>query len=324
MPEINRWWETDHNEIYWLEITNRSDIGADLHIPQGNTSGYRLINHISLNDIVLHYDKNKASIVGYSRATGEVFERETLWAASRSKTPPKWQPGWYMPIEDYTLIEPISYRTLMDSMPLIESELEKIRSYSNGAYYPPFAFAKETSFKWPDRMRISQTYIAKFPYRLIPVIPELNLIFDQGHELGRTNTPRFSRTVQPDLERRQLIELQAQTAVIEMYMDRGYEVKDVSAMNYGWDIEAYSQNEKLMVEVKGRSIGITAAELTPNEYINMINKITDFRLCIVTDALDSNRISIHEFTLNDSGQWADQFGNILDIMERVSARVRSD
>jgi hypothetical protein len=31
---MNAWWEGNHYESYWMEITDREDLGADLHAPQ--------------------------------------------------------------------------------------------------------------------------------------------------------------------------------------------------------------------------------------------------------------------------------------------------
>ncbi len=38
MP-INRWWNKAQGETYWLEITGREDIGADLNAPQLDDEG---------------------------------------------------------------------------------------------------------------------------------------------------------------------------------------------------------------------------------------------------------------------------------------------
>jgi hypothetical protein len=29
----SRWWDEDAGEIFWLEITDRDDLGTDLHAP---------------------------------------------------------------------------------------------------------------------------------------------------------------------------------------------------------------------------------------------------------------------------------------------------
>lgn len=36
---VARWWDDAPEQVYWLEITQRSDIGADLAAPQFNYRG---------------------------------------------------------------------------------------------------------------------------------------------------------------------------------------------------------------------------------------------------------------------------------------------
>ena len=90
MP-INRWWDANPSEIYWLETTERDDIGVDLHAPQLDDRGvehhgYSQILEIQPGDIVFHYDKNKSAITGWSRASGEVFDSPILWGSNGATT----------------------------------------------------------------------------------------------------------------------------------------------------------------------------------------------------------------------------------------------
>lgn len=36
---INAWWDGDSTETFWMEITDRADLGANLHAPQSDGSG---------------------------------------------------------------------------------------------------------------------------------------------------------------------------------------------------------------------------------------------------------------------------------------------
>ena len=36
---INKWWAVDSKEIYWLESTDRTDLGANLIAPQFDDTG---------------------------------------------------------------------------------------------------------------------------------------------------------------------------------------------------------------------------------------------------------------------------------------------
>jgi hypothetical protein len=89
--EVNTWWANDSRERFWLEITDRSDIGVDLHCPQrdaaGNrSSGYSLIWWVENGDSVFHYDLNARAIVAWSRVVGGVTEGPTEWLSHRAAT----------------------------------------------------------------------------------------------------------------------------------------------------------------------------------------------------------------------------------------------
>ena len=59
--EINEWWALEPGENFWLEITGRPDIGADLKAPQfaedgiSETYSYSLLKHVKDGDVVFHY-----------------------------------------------------------------------------------------------------------------------------------------------------------------------------------------------------------------------------------------------------------------------------
>lgn len=55
--EINDWWAEDRDEVFWMEITDRTNLGADLNAPQladdGNEFwGYSLLKEIGDGDVV--------------------------------------------------------------------------------------------------------------------------------------------------------------------------------------------------------------------------------------------------------------------------------
>lgn len=81
---IHRWWDQDPDEIYWLEITNRPDVGNDLHAPALADSGaptpsYQLITEVNDGEIVFHYEKGAKGITSWSVAEGGFWEAETIW-----------------------------------------------------------------------------------------------------------------------------------------------------------------------------------------------------------------------------------------------------
>jgi hypothetical protein len=84
--KLNRWWESDPEEICWLEITDGTNLGDDLNAPQSRDDGrefwgYSLIKEINAGDVIFHYHKGERSIVAWSRASGSVWEDTVLWGA---------------------------------------------------------------------------------------------------------------------------------------------------------------------------------------------------------------------------------------------------
>ena len=80
------WWDGDAEERYWVEITAREDIGADLHAPSANEKlasfwSYELLNKPLPGHTVYHYDSRRQAIIGYSEIVGNPWEDRIVWAA---------------------------------------------------------------------------------------------------------------------------------------------------------------------------------------------------------------------------------------------------
>ena len=93
---MNRWWAGQPGEQYWLETTDRNDLGANLHAPQTDHSGrdnwrYSLIRESRIGDVIFHYHKEAQSILAHSRVASDVYSSDIVWAArgsyARLKTP---------------------------------------------------------------------------------------------------------------------------------------------------------------------------------------------------------------------------------------------
>jgi hypothetical protein len=158
---------------YWLEITDRPDIGVDLKIPQTDERGdpywsYSLIHEVSQGDLVLHYRKQDHAIVGISRAIGSVSTAPIIWAAhgtaSRNKgSSPINRPGWLLPLTDFrALPKPVT----LEAIRAAETRIGKVqtRLRRQGGKYFPFAI----SAKRP--LRPAQGYLTSFPYELLSIL----------------------------------------------------------------------------------------------------------------------------------------------------------
>jgi len=70
--KINRWWVSDPEERYWLEVSRRIDFGLNLKAPQKNEKdlpfwSYELVREVRQGDIVFHYDGGRQEILAASR-----------------------------------------------------------------------------------------------------------------------------------------------------------------------------------------------------------------------------------------------------------------
>src|SRR5262249_25647175 len=127
MP-INVWWKDQPEERYWLETTDRTDLGANLRAPQKDDGGaenasYVLVTHVQDGDIVLHYPREEGAIAGWSRAVGGFWQSTILWAshAGEPKSPRErlgWQHGLDGP---FRLSSPITLQQLREAQPRIAS-----------------------------------------------------------------------------------------------------------------------------------------------------------------------------------------------------------
>ena len=175
-----RWWDGDPNERFWLEITDRDDLGVDLHAPaerEGEAEywSYAFVREVREGDIVLHYrTRPTGEITHWSRAVGEPYADQVYWGAhgqagGRGPVSPYWRPGWRRPLEGpYALRDPVTKEQLRALEGDIKWVYETLRSdYPRAPLYFPFQLSDSRP------LRAFQGYLAKFPDALIDAIPQL-------------------------------------------------------------------------------------------------------------------------------------------------------
>jgi hypothetical protein len=180
---INAWWNGDSAETFWMEITDRPDIGVDLHAPQrdaaGNRSaGYSLIWWVAPGDVVFHYDRNARAISSWSRAVGAVAEAPVMWLSHRAATrrrlgTARSQPGWWLDLEGpFELAQPVTLAELRDASDEIRHVLTELEVRHGGSLYFPFFFygGKE--------LRPMQPYLNKLPAAVVRLLPKLDAAVD--------------------------------------------------------------------------------------------------------------------------------------------------
>jgi len=87
----------------------------------------------------------------------------------------------------------------------------------------------------------------------------------------------------PNVHERERVERLAMQAVLAAERQLGYEPRDVSDANCGYDIESRIPNSGRLrfIEVKGRVAGADTVTVTKNEILTGLNKPDDFILALV-------------------------------------------
>jgi hypothetical protein len=186
---VNNWWTDDPRQRFWLEITDRTDIGVDLHCPQRDaighrTPGYSLIWWVQTGDIVFHYNKNKHAITRWSRAAGHVTEAPTIWLSHHAATrrrllQERVQPGWWLDLDGpFPVDPPLTLAQIRENALGVRTLLEALRSDHPGSLYFPF------SFYGGIEPRPQQPYLNKLPTQFVELFPALAAAADQASPGG--------------------------------------------------------------------------------------------------------------------------------------------
>ena len=103
---MNEWWSLYPNQTFWVEITDRSDLGKNIIAPQRaqsgkSTPGYDLLNYVHEGDVVFHWwrkpsNSDNRGFYGYSEIVGQMQEGSIPWKsrgryAANEKAGPKLQ-----------------------------------------------------------------------------------------------------------------------------------------------------------------------------------------------------------------------------------------
>lgn len=270
-----------------MEITRRDDLGSDLGAPleaRGGSSspGYALMNEVSEGDVVIHYNSVTRSIDGVSRVWGPAYYERIWWAARGTYAraageKPSWKPGIWIPLSDFrVLTPPISRETIVDRKEAILDLRELLQGREGEPLYFPFSKAYGIS--------AYQSYLAKFPTKLLEVLPELKepvaallgepsagTMRSEAEEAssqfaaaaGRRRRKSSTQGRQMDPAVRAAIEAHAMNLALEHYRNLG-EVVDTSlteSYDYAVDIEGVEWH----IEVKGTTTAGESVLLTPNE-----------------------------------------------------------
>lgn len=177
--EFNRWWVDNPDEVYWLEVTDREDIGVDLNAPQQRDDGreyygYSLITEVREGDIVFHYHKDKGAIVAWSKASGSYWSDNVIWgargtAARLAGVRPYLRAGWRHGLEGIQLLRPdVRLEELRDRQEAIQAIRDQLEQKYGSSLYFPFEASSRRD------LRPTQAYLTKLPFDVLALFPALN------------------------------------------------------------------------------------------------------------------------------------------------------
>jgi hypothetical protein len=166
---IHAWWERISSERFWLEVTDRLDLGVNLKAPQTNEQGaefwsYSLLKYVHQNDVIFHYDRTEQAIVARSIATGELWNDKITWAARgayarEAGIQPHTRPGWYVGLENH---EPLRIPLELELIRAFQKEIFKLKNRLTAEVGSPLYFPFEMGDARP--MRPMQGYLFKLPF----------------------------------------------------------------------------------------------------------------------------------------------------------------
>lgn len=177
---INEWWAGRPDERFWMEITDRDDVGVDLRAPQANGTGgdewsYTLVAYTQPGDIVLHWHKHAAgapALIGWSEVVGPLYEDSMDWLAhgtrGRERGRAQRVANWVTPLGGLHEFEhAVTRADLETERTRILAEIEKVQATQGGAVYKPF-------YLYGGRqIRATQAYLTKFPASLVATVEAL-------------------------------------------------------------------------------------------------------------------------------------------------------
>lgn len=279
MLKINEWWKDYPSECFWLEITWRLDIGADLKAPQfagdgkSETYSYTLLKYVSVGDIVFHYSTRHSSIIGYSIVDSEYFEDNIKWkalgtSAAKDEGEAYIRPGFKAGLRNFTeFSDPISLNSLRTYSSNILSIKNKMEKTEKGALYFPFSFDKKNLLKGAI-----QGYLVKFPQSIVSLFEQMQIIPIEQKTLSKVeginlgskyrkadeNTATSKRKpfdVDPDVvDRGTNAHARIQNSIAGILLENGIEPESPGNQSIDFDIAWRFRSKHFLAEVKSTTV----------------------------------------------------------------------
>lgn len=304
IENTNSWWQNSIEEKFWLESTDRTDLGRNLLAPVSSNAGQKLVTFVEDGDVVFHYYQPVKSIVAFSVAKGFPRLDEIRWPDRKQS---KIGPAYKIDLINFTeLDQPIELKEMQDKQDLIraiKADLDK--KITGSAVYFPFQIPKEKVIR-----PAQGAYLSKMPKALLDLFPDavrqlnrdiapeishFEQIVDQKLSIEKPQQSKVSINTsygfQTDEKKKKATELQGMKLATLYLENLGYKVVDVSSQKrIGYDLRATKGGETVGVEVKASIMSRITVDVTSSEVEFAQLSGTDFRsLLYVVDEILCNK-----------------------------------
>lgn len=195
------WWDGDPAERYWCEVTDRKDLGNDLHAPVHDQAGreywsYSLIKLVQPGDVVFHYYTPTKAFVAASIAGGPLRENRIIWqphgTAGRNRELDEERASWLRPLTAFThATEPLTLAALDTP-----AEIAWLKQWSSqvesSGHSPRIPFQLRR-----DGLRGGQGYLFKMPAAAVnrwPILRQMAEQLEDAAEVASSIVPPPSPT----------------------------------------------------------------------------------------------------------------------------------
>jgi Protein NO VEIN, C-terminal len=286
----NEWWLDDPMQKYWMEITGREDLGANLLAPQVADDGkpewgYELVRFVKEGDVVLHWTTahGQRALVAYSRVVGAPGTTTMIWQSRGTSgqahpSPLVDEPAWTAPLGDFTYLpSPITREKLqMHRTAVLDLQARLKEAYGNASLYLPF-------YDYGLReLRATQAYLVKFPTQMLTLL-SLDVVPEASAAKKAVEPSRSSRRGSgylSDVELKRAIERHAVSIARNLCEHEGYDCDDVGA-THSYDLRLRRGSAEIHVEVKGSTGIAETVELTSNEVSHAAANSPETHLIVV-------------------------------------------
>lgn len=275
--ELNSWWTADPSQRYWMEITQRPDIGGNLQAPKlpGGHWSYDLVSQVQQGDRVLHWSGAARALVGWSEVAGPTttvpeYEWQPRGTSGRGLSGPRTSAGWVAPLGGFREFNaPPTLTTLLpllDDLMVLNGAL--VAEHGEPTYFPFYRYGK-------TRIRTQQAYFVKFPVELLSLIPGITSA-QLGSEIqvedadvpedfqpSGKHAPKGRTTRAQDPKLRAAIERRSLDVALAYY--KGIGATEWKELGKPYDLTVIVDGVERHCEVKGSSMIIDTVELTINE-----------------------------------------------------------